>query len=341
LAPRSTPSVGALVAACCCLVSAATARADVAILVRAPADADVARELAGMLDERVHVHEESAPRRVSEITRDAATWPERYVVVVDRESDSVHALRPSDQTIVSRVLPQSVLVDAHYAVALASAELLEWLGAAPRAEVAVVQDGASIGVRETAEQREPAKARSAIGFAAGAGIELSASPGYDPSLTRLAVEAGVELGRGRGPLWTWLGVRASLFGSASLGALPDTTADVRRVEYRGHDLALQGALGLGSDGAALGLGPVVGLSLIDVRASDRRGEVVGDHAQVSAFLGAGIWLRYPVAAGFGLALGAEAQWLVTPVRYRIEGIEVLEEGPFRAQTRIGLVWESS
>jgi hypothetical protein len=340
LAPRSTPIVGALVLAVWCLAS--TASADVAIVVHVPADADVARELAGMVDERVHVHEESAKRRVSEITRDAATWPERYVVVVDRESDSVHALRPSDQTIVSRVLPQSVLVDAHYAVALASAELLEWLGAAPRAEVAVAKDGAWIGVRDEADRRKPGgEARSAIGFAAGAGIELSASPGFDPSLTRLAVEAGVELGRNRAAVWTWLGARASLFGSTSLSALPDTTVDVQRVQYRGHDLALHGALGLGSDGAALGLGPVVGLSLVDVRASDRSGEALGEHAQVSAFLGAGIWLRYPLAAGFGLSLGAEAQWLLAPVRYRIEGIEVLEEGAFRAQTRIGLVWESS
>lgn len=338
MALRCAPTFGTLVIAVACLAGAAPAHADVAILVRVPADAEVARELASLVDERVHVHEESGPRRVSEVTRDAATWPERYVVVVDRESDSVHALRPSDQTIVSRVLPQSVLLDAHYAVALASAELLEWLGAAPRAQVAVTPHDASVDARATAARAEPVEERSAIGFAAGAGIELSASPGYDPSLTRLAVEAGVELGRNRAPVWTWLGVRASLFGSTALGALPDTTVGVRRVEYRGHDLALHGALGLGGEGAALGLGPVVGLSLVDVHASNRRGDDLGEHEQVSAFLGAGMWLRYPIAAGFGLSLGAEAQWLVTPVRYRIEGIEVLEEGTFRAQTRIGLVW---
>lgn len=322
-------------------LAAPDARADVAVVLHAPEDAEVKRQLAGLIDEPVTERPEAQPRSLPEIVREAAAgWPERYVVVVDREGDSVHVLRPSDQTSVSRLLTDDVLLDSHYAVALATAELLEWLGATPRARASVepspppqVAD-ASLEPEERVEQ-PPAL----LGFVAGASFELSASPGFDPSLSRIALEGGVELGRARFSPWGLLGVRLSALGSSDRTLAPETAEAPSRVDYESTDFALQAGLGIGA-GPAVMVVPVVGVSLAQVSVQDQAGRTLGQKDRVSGFLGLGLAVRYPIAWGLSLSLAAEGQWLPKPARYRVEGREALEEGPLRAQTRIGIAWES-
>jgi hypothetical protein len=318
---------------------AGSARADVAVIARGPEDSAVKAQLARLIDEPVTERAQAEPRALGEIMREAAAWPEQYVVVLDRQAQSVHVLRPSDRTMASRLIEEAeVLRSAHYAVALAAAELLEWLGVTARPALEAPQAGARS--RPAHRPVEPLEAERGPGVAFGAGLELSASPGFDPELSRLALEAGVELGRGRAPLWAWLSLRGSLLGAASRTPLDADATSAERVEYESTSLSLHGALGFGQRTAALTLGPVAGLALVHVAALDRRGDELGVYDVVSPFVGLALGLRYPVAWGFSLALSAEGQSLLKPNRYRVEGERVLEEGTLHVLTRLGLFWES-
>lgn len=326
-------------------LSAGAARADVAVIARAPEDGEVRRQLAGLLDEPVTERPEREPQSLPAIMREAAGWSEHYVVVVDRAGSSLHVLRPSDQTIASRLLEERVLAEAPYAVALATAELLEWLGVSARAEAVDASGAGTAEPRATPASLDASdaghEAPLRLDLALGAGLELSASPGFDPELTRLALEAGVELGRGRRPLWGWLSLRAAVLGPGWRAPLAGTAASVERVDYASSSLTLHAALGLGRSAAALTFGPVVGVSFVQVDALDRDGASLGEHTGVSVLAGLALGVRYPLAWGFGLSLGADGQWLVQPTRYRVEGREVLEEGPLQLATRFGVLWESA
>jgi hypothetical protein len=87
----------------------------------------------------------------------------------------------------------------------------------------------------------------------------------------------------------------------------------------------------------------VGLSPVRVTLYDARGQKAGkgDSDTWTGLVGLGVRLRYPLALGFAFDLGAEAELLLAPVRYRVTGRSVLEDGPVRAQTRLGIVWESA
>ena len=343
-----------LAALCCTLAFAWPTAAQVAVVSRVPADRAVLEQLAGMLDEPVHDRPEPVPRGLAAILGDAQHWAERYVVVIDRMEDSVHVLRPSDQTIVSRVLAAEVLADSHYAVALATAELLEWLGAAPRAETAVDVAHAprappqpapptaeAAGTASAPEELEPEVPEWGVGI--GAGLQLSTSPGADINLAQLAGDAELQLGRGLRSPWFALGLRVAAPASIERALDPAAgSAGVARVEYTSRELALHAAIGMGTRGAALAVGPVAGLAFVDVTARGAGGEQINEpHKATAGMVGAGVWLRYPLAWGLGLGLAAEAQWLLSPERYRVAGRRVLQDGALRLQTQLGLVWESA
>jgi hypothetical protein len=320
-----------------CLL-AAQARADVAFVTRVPEDAEVQRQLTGLLDEPVTERAESEARSLAAIMSDAkGGWSERYVAVIDRQASTVHVLRPQDQTMAARLLDERVLAEAPYAVALAIAELLEWLGAA--AHSADRQTRADASQAAVAREREP-RPDGGPSLAFGAGVELVASPGYDPELTRLSLEAGIELGRTR-PVWGLLSLRAAALGAARRTAPLATASSVERVDYDSSSLTLLAAVGFGAEAAALTLGAVVGASFARAGALARDGSSLGSHSAVSPTGGIALGLRYPIAWGFALSLEAQGQWLVRPTRYRIEGREVLEEGPIQVLTRFGLLWEGA
>ncbi|HMI91240.1 MAG TPA: hypothetical protein VK509_07745 [Polyangiales bacterium] len=348
-------SCGLLLASCALVLAAGSgASAQVALISRGPEDRAVLEQLAGMIDEPLHERAESQARGLGAIMDDArAGWPERYVVVIDRSGDSVYALRPADRTSVSRVLSPELLAESPYAVGLAIAELLEWLGATPRggdAPTALPSAGANGASPSSAapELPEPEPATSEqgaspqFGIAVAAGIELSGSPSAELSLARLALGLEAQLGRGRDPLWFALAARFSA--PASLRRRLDAalrSAEVDALEYESTELALQLALGFGRHASTLALGPFVGLSPVRVAVLDEDGATRGEKEKWTGFAGLGVRLRHPIGLGFALDLSAEAELLFAPVRYRVTGRQVLEDGPLRAQTRLCLVWESA
>jgi hypothetical protein len=226
-------------------------------------------------------------------------------------------------------------------VALATAELLEWLGAAPPARAPESAPPPASTPRAPPEEPSP-RPLPTLSWAAGADLELMSSPGYEVSLWRPSVSAELQLGRGHWPAWLALGVRGSAPASWQPQLAQGVVArGVREVDYSSADLALHAAVGLGNEPATLLVGLVGGLSWIDVEARARGGGVAGEHAEARGFLGLGLGLRYPIAWGLALGVGAELHWLPDRARYRVGGTQVLEEGPLRAQTRVGLLWESA
>jgi hypothetical protein len=314
--------------ACACLI-ASHALAQAAVIERTPQDVEVAHELSALVDVPITEREEAGPRPLGAILQDAQSWPERYVVVIDRDNASVLVLRPDDGTVFSRVLAPEVMQTAPYAVALTTAELLHWLHAEPPA--AVETRAAELHPRRT----------SLLSAAGLAELDVRASPGYDVSLARLALGAELQFAR-RKPWWFALGARVTTPATRTrrLDAA-SVRAGIERIEYSSTDAALQVSAGHGLGGAAL-IGTVsAGLSIDSVEARSASGTVAGDDDRLVGFVGLGLALRYPLAIGFALALGADAQLALQHVRYRVRGEPVLEEGLFRIASHIGLVWESA
>ena len=337
-------------------VASGRASAQVALVSRVPEDRAVFDQLAGMIDEPLSDRPEPSARTPDAIMRDArGAWLVRSAVVIDRTSDSVHALRSSDGTTVSRVLSAELLAQSPYAVALAIAELLAWLGATPRGTkvgAAVLppappppppSDGAPQGPAAEALEPQPADEPGGLGrfgLALSAGVELSGSPSADLSLTRLALGLEAQLGRAQRPIWFALAARfsapAGLERRLEL-ALRSQVAD--RLEYESSELAVQLAVGLGGGVSTLAIGPFVGFSPVQVVVRDARGATTVEKDTGTGFAGVGMRLRYPFAYGFAFDLNAEAELLFEPIRYRVAGRPVIDDGPMRAQARLCLVYE--
>jgi hypothetical protein len=313
-------------------MAASSAFAQAAVIVRTPQDAEVAQQLGSLVDFPVRERPEAA-RPLGAILIDARSWPERYVVVIDRSSASVQVLRAEDGTVFSRVLAPEVMDTSQYAVALTTAELLHWLHAEPRAAAAT---------RATfARTFAPEPAPSALGFAALGELDLRTSPGQDASLTRLALGAELQLDR-RLPWWFALGAQVTT--PASLTRKLDgasAPAGVDHVEYSSTDAALQLAIGRSLGGAGLIGALGAGVSAVSIDARSASGALAGSNDRLVGFLGLGLSLRYPLAWGFGFALGADGQLALQHARYRVQGEPVLEEGMWRVATHVGLVWESA
>jgi len=224
--------------------------------------------------------------------------------------------------------------------------LLEWLGVLPAARGRPGEAERSAPASPAAARPADSpvvEARPAIGWAAGADLELATNPGFDVSLIRPSIRAELQFGRGQAPLWFELGARfgAPASWDRGLDAARFETA-VERVEYSDAQAALHTALGFGAARATVLAELEGGLSFAQVVArTDAGGEVGRPHDGVSAWVGLGLGLRYPLASALSLAAAVQGQWLAERARYRIEGSPVLEEGPVRVTTRLGLIWESA
>jgi hypothetical protein len=334
------------VGAVACAWFAGTATAQVAVLTHTAEDREVLAQLGQLIDVPVREHGGSAPQSLALTLRETADWPEPYVVVIDRPNDSVHVLRPRDTTVVSRVLSASVMLDSQYAVALATAELLEWLGVLPAARGRPSEPSPPPAARPAAaiphDEARAEGARSALGWAAGADLELATNPGFDVSLARPSVHAELQIGRGRDPVWFGFGARVGAPASWDRGLSSERFATgAERVEYSDFQTGLHAAIGLGAGRSAVFAQLEGGASFERIEAfstSDRR---VGDYAEVAGYLGLGLGLRYRLASALALAATVQGQWIAGRARYRIEDAPVLEEGPIRVATRIGLIWESA
>jgi len=341
------PSFSACLAAW--LASGAVAAAQVAVVTRAPEDRDVAAQLGQLLDAKVRERSGADERSISVLMQEAAAWPEPYVVVIDRPDDAIHVLRPRDRTMVSRVLAAEVMLHSQYAVALASAELLEWLGVLPaaRGRPSAGQTAARTGGVDAplvpSDTSGPPPPR--VGWGLGGDLELATSPGFDVSLARASISGEVQLGRRRGPSWFAFGARvaapASWERQLEAGALGGIAAEVERIMYSDVVTGLHAALGYGAGRATI-LGQIEGgLSFVRVEALAQDDARVGDHDDVAGWLGLGLGLRYPLVWGLSVAAAVQGRWLADRTRYRVDGAKVLEEGPVQVVSRIGLIWESA
>jgi hypothetical protein len=329
------------------LSCAAPAAAQVAIVTQAPQDHEVAVQLGQLIESEVREHATTGERSISALMKEAETWPEPHVVVVDRPGDTIHVLRPRDRTMVSRVLAPEVMRDSQYAVALASAELLEWLGVLPAAR------GRPSDREPPAPSGKPIDApvvpteasgppQSALGWGLGADLELVTSPGFDVSMARASISGEVQLGRRRGPSWYAFGARVGAPASWDRALNPGAaSAGVERITYSDVMASLHAGLGYGAGRATI-LGEIEGgLSLARVQALDADGARVGDHEDVDGWIGLGVGLRYPLVWGLSVAAAVQGRWLADRATYRVQGTKVLEEGPVRVVSRIGLIWESA
>jgi hypothetical protein len=329
------------------LASTASAAAQVSVVTRAPEDREVAVQLGHLLDAPVRERAGAGEPSIAALMKEAAAWPERHVVVVDRPGDTIHVLRPRDRTMVSRVIAAEVMLHSQYAVALASAELLEWLGVLPaaRGRPSAGESALPAGAKVDAplvpsDTSGPPPPR--VGWGLGADLELAMSPGFDVSLARVSISGEVQLGRRRGPTWYAFGARlgapASWERQLDAGAF---AAGVERIVYSDVVTGLHAALGYGAGRATI-LGQIEGgLSFARVEALTQGGARVGDHDDIAGWLGLGLGLRYPLVWGLSVAAAVQGHWLADRTTYRVDGAQVLEEGPVRVVTRIGLIWENA
>lgn len=328
-----------------CTWFAAGAAAQVTVVTRAPEDGAVAAQLGRLIDVPVQQRPGPDTDSLQLVLRDGAGRPEPLVVVIDRPHDTLHVVRTRDATVVSRVLDASVMRDSPYAVALATAELLEWLGVLPPARGRPGAPVLTVPPEAAAALQEEARAESerpALGWAAGADLELATSPGFDVSLARPSIHAELQIGRGREPLWFGFGARIGAPASWDRGLEPERFATrAERVEYSDFQTGLHAALGFGAGRSTVFAQLEGGASFAHVEALSAAERSVGEHEATSAYLGAGVGLRYRLASALALAAEVQGQWLAERARYRVEGSPVLEEGPIRVTTRLGLIWESA
>jgi hypothetical protein len=184
--------------------------------------------------------------------------------------------------------------------------------------------------------------RPVLGWAAGADLELATSPGFDVSLARPSVSAELQVGRGRDPVWFGLGARVGAPASWDRGLEAERFATgAERVEYSDFQTGLHAAIGLGAGASTVFAQLEGGASFVRIEALSSSERQVGEHDGVSGYLGLGLGLRYRLASALGIAATVQGQWIAERARYRVEGAPVLEEGPVRVATRIGLIWESA
>lgn len=317
----ATLAAGMPVRAMCvalCWFVCAVASAQVSVLCRTPADRELAGTLARLIAQPV------LTRDVGDATtpRPPADAREGEWVTIDRAAATVNVYSAAQMTTLSRVLDAEVMSASPYAVALATAELLEFAGAA--------------GARTLAGQ--PVASSPQLGI--GVDLELQSQPGFDLSFVRPALQLELAWGRARpGGFWT-LGVRGAGPGQRTL-QVAAAAAPGARVDALSVDAAAQLTLGHALGRLALLTQLAVGMSYLALEAADASGARLGRDARVAPLFGAGVGFRYSVLSGFGLTVRGEAQWAGSGTVYRIAGEQVLQAGALRVSLLAGLIWEGA
>jgi hypothetical protein len=338
--PRSAAALPTRILCCACFVLAAlwsrAAVAETVALVTASSSSDeAARYLATQIDLPVVPRETVNARRLDALVAEArASWHEDLVVVIDTDNAVVSVVRPADGTIGSRALSPTA-VSAPYAVALAAVELLEIVRSAPPARSAAL----------------PAPETAAIGtrWSFDAGVVQSVTTSGNIGLLQPSIGADLELGRPRRSVWFSVGLHAT--GLAPIRRqqvllLADGPDDRGIIQYGKNELGLR--LGAGHrQGAAGAVGWIdTGLAFIDTQAIDRAGTTIASDQRTAFWLGAGGELRYALAAGFSLGLGAGLAWFPVTSRFytSLPGapttVLAFDEGNFEFRGRASVIWES-
>lgn len=307
-----------------CWLASAVASAQVSVVCHTPADEELARTLARLIGQ---------PVAAVTAGGDGAAAPEQEArtgewVSIDRARATVVVHSVERQATLSRALGADVVNGSTYAVALAAAELLEWIESSPRD-----RDGTRAYAR-----RKPHRS-GALGVGVGADLELQTQPGYPLTLVRPALSVELAWGRQAGAGFWSLGVRAALPGHRSLSVDAPVPADLSAL---GYDGALQLTLGQTLGQLALTAQVAAGASYLKVEARDSEDGLLGAADEhVSPLFAAGIGFRYSVLFGFAFAVRAEALWVGRGTDYNIAGQRVLQAGALRIGLLAGILWESA
>jgi hypothetical protein len=320
---RSTRWLHGATALALVLVCAPRALADAAavgVIAATPADEPVLPHLATLIDAPLVRREVARTDDLAALLAQGATWPERHLVVVDREHGVLHAIDTRDGTIVTRLLPDASVRESPYAVAFVTAELL---GLSVQ-----LTEGPQAATAPPATPAEPAPRPVAPGFAIGLGAELASQPASGATMLRPMLEGLLQLGSA--PVWPFVGARIAALGSWSRGS-GDRQVDVTR-HHLGLMLGAGTSLGRLSVLGALG----AGLELGSARLASDPGET--DRTPL-AWLGLGLQSRYPVFRPLSVFAGADLRWTPVATRYQVRGDEVVAPARTLLSLSLGLSWD--
>lgn len=246
------------------------------------------------------------------------------VVSIDRDDSLVRVVSIANPEGLSRAFEPAVLADAPYAVALAAAELLDWLDVLAEA-----------GANPPPALEDRSGRRLTFGF--GFDFELQVQLARELAFARPAFHAELAFDRGsRGFFWA-----AGLRVSAPLAS--DVEAALQDVSLRAQamDAAAQFVAGYELGVLAFTAHVAAGLAYLRVAARDARARPLGADAAFSPLVGAGLGMRLAVAYGFAVAVRGEAQWAGPQTRFRVGGDTVLDSSAIRFGFLAGVLWESA
>jgi hypothetical protein len=292
-------------------------------------DSDADEEVASRLEQLIGQPVERVSRDSNALQGDRA---DSALVSIDREHSRVQVASIANPTGLSRELDAGVIAQSPYAVALAAAELLDWL------DVLAEPDATTAGGRAP---QSAGRSRRRLTFGLGFDFELQAQLERALAFLRPALNLELAFDRGsRGFFWA-AGARVS----APLGRDVDFDASTRlenaTLRAQAMDAAAQVVGGYEIGPLALTAHAAAGVAYLRVVARDSQQRSLGSSALFSPLIGVGLGVRLAVAYGFALAIRGEAQWAGPQTRYHIEGTEVLDSAAIRLGLLAGLMWESA
>jgi hypothetical protein len=254
------------------------------------------------------------------------------LVSIDREHSRVHVASLANPAGLSRELDSSVVAESPYAVALAAAELLDWL------DVLAEPAATSAGARSP---RAGGRSGRRLTFGVGFDFELQAQLAQDLAFARPALNLELAFDRGSRRFFWTVGARVS----APLGRDVDFTAtralEDATLRAQAMDAAVQLVGGYELGALALTAHAAAGAAYLRVVARDAEQRSLGSSTLFSPLVGAGLGARLSVAYGFALSIRGEAQWAGPPTVYRIDTKRVLDVAAVRFGLLAGLIWESA
>lgn len=252
---------------------------------------------------------------------------ESAVVSIDRDDSLVRVVSIANPDGLSRAFDPVVMEQSPYAVALAAAELLDWLN--------VLAEPGANGAGHTPEVGGRGGRRLTFGL--GFDFELQAQLRRNLEFARPAFGAELAFDRGsRGFFWT-AGVRVS----APLGRDVDAALQDFSLRAQAMDAAAQLLAGYELGVVAFTAHVAAGLAYLRVAAQDAEQQAAGAHAAFSPLFGVGLGVRLSVAYGFALAVRGEGQWAGPQTKFQVGGRTVLDSAAIRYGFLAGVLWESA
>jgi hypothetical protein len=312
--------LGLVCLALCCW--APVAAAQISFVHRTDADDEIASRLQELIGQRVQV---VAPEFAVLAKRESAD-SSAAIVSIDREDSVVRVVSNANPEGFSRAFDEDVMEESPYAVALAAAELLDWLDVISR------DGGTAPGF---------AARSGAPSFALGLDLEVQSQLASDLTFARPALAGELAWGRGTPGLFWTAGARVSAPLARELQPSATGSAADARLRAQAMDAALQivGGYSFGRLGLTAHLAAGVAYLRVSARDADRR--ELGSDTQFSPLCAAGLGARFSVALGFALGLRGEAQWAGPRSIYRVGGEPVLDRGAFRVGLLAGILWETA